>query len=136
MCFLNADIAALGAADAMYDLVLIVEAVHDLARPVAALAEAHRVVKPDGFVVVVDERTPDEFTAPSDDPVERVLYAISVLHCLPATMAQHPLALPDGAATGTVLRPSTLREYAQRAGFARVETLPAEHEMLRGYLLR
>lgn len=136
VCFVNADIAALGADDATYDLVLIVEAVHDLARPVAALAEARRIAKPDGLVVVIDERAPEEFTAPSDEPVERVLYAISVLHCLPATMAQHPFSLPDGAATGTVMRPSTLRNYAVQAGFTGIEVLPAEHEMLRGYVLR
>ena len=35
-----------------------------------------------------------------------------------------------------MLRPATLRAYAEEAGFAEVEVLPIEHEMFRFYLLR
>ena len=51
------------------------------------------------------------------------------------------LCLPDGrshpnsAATGTVLRPATLREYAARAGFADVDILGIEHDVFRFYRL-
>jgi hypothetical protein len=54
-----------------------------------------------------------------------------VLHCLPASMTE-----PDSAATGTVMRPDTLRRYADEAGFASVEILPVESVAFRLYLLR
>ena len=42
------------------------------------------------------------------------------------------ICLPDGfsstpsAGTGTVMRPAVLSDYAERAGFSRVEVLPIE----------
>ena len=62
-----------------------------------------RLGKPDGTVVVADEKVAPEFQAPTDDPVERLLYAASVLHCLPVGMSDKP-----STATGTVMRPATL----------------------------
>ena len=47
------------------------------------------------------------------DALERFFYGFSTLCCLPAGLAEQP-----SAGTGTVMRPSTLRTYAQDAGFA------------------
>jgi hypothetical protein len=58
------------------------------------------------------------------------MYAFSVLHCLPATMAES-----TAVANGTVLRTPTVREWADRAGFAGVEVLPIEHPFWRFYRL-
>lgn len=113
-----------------HDLVVAFEMVHDLARPVDALATMRRLGKEDATFVVMDEGVAEEFEAPTDNPVERLFYAASVLHCLPAAMAEQP-----SAATGTVMRPATLREYATRAGFADVEILPIENDMFRFYRL-
>ena len=113
-----------------YDLVMAFEMVHDLARPVEALANMRRLAKPDATVLVVDEKVAFSFEAPSDDPVERLLYAASVLHCLPVGMAESP-----SAATGTVMRPATLTAYAEAAGFSTVEILPIEHDFFRFYQL-
>jgi hypothetical protein len=38
-------------------------------------------------------------------------------------------------ATGTVMRPDTLRAYAAQAGFASAEILPIEHDFFRFYRL-
>jgi 2-polyprenyl-3-methyl-5-hydroxy-6-metoxy-1,4-benzoquinol methylase len=112
-----------------YDLVTILEALHDLAHPVEALARARAALAPGGTVVVMDERVQDAFTAPGD-PIERFMYGVSVLHCLPVGRSQ-----PGSAATGTVMRTATLRRYAQEAGFAEVEVLPIEHDVFRFYRL-
>jgi hypothetical protein len=58
------------------------------------------------------------------------MYGYSILHCLPVGMAERP-----SAATGTVMRPATLRRYATEAGFARVEILPIENDLWRFYRL-
>ena len=64
-----------------YDLVMAFEMVHDLARPVEALATMRRLGHRDAVFLVADEKVAFEFCAPTDDPVERLLYAASVLHC-------------------------------------------------------
>jgi len=112
-----------------YDLVTIFEAVHDLSRPVEVLAAARRLLAPGASVIVVDERVGETFKAPGDD-VERLMYSYSVLFCLPNSLAD-----PPSVATGTVMRPDVLREYATAAGFSRVSILPIEHDTFRLYRL-
>jgi 2-polyprenyl-3-methyl-5-hydroxy-6-metoxy-1,4-benzoquinol methylase len=121
---------AADAAPGTYDLVCCFEALHDMAHPVAALAAMRRMTAPDGAVFVVDERSADALTPSDPDPVQRLLYAASVLHCLPVGRSQE-----DSAATGTVMRTATLERYAAAAGFTSVEVLPLAHDMFRFYRL-
>ena len=58
------------------------------------------------------------------------MYGWSALHCLPVGMVQ-----PPATGTGTVMRPSTLRRYAEAAGFSGVEILPIENDFWRFYRL-
>lgn len=126
--FVTSDAAA--AADGTYDLVCCFEALHDMAHPVAALGAMRRLAGESGAVLVMDERASDAVTADDPDPVQRFLYAASVLHCLPAGRTE-----PNAAATGTVMRTSTLQAYAADAGFASLEVLPIEHDVFRFYRL-
>lgn len=113
-----------------YDIVLAFEMVHDLAKPQAALGTMRALGKRDAIVVVMDEGVAETFEAPCENPVERLMYAASVLHCLPVGMSESP-----SAATGTVMRPATLRGYAAEAGFSSVDVLPIEHDLFRFYQL-
>jgi 2-polyprenyl-3-methyl-5-hydroxy-6-metoxy-1,4-benzoquinol methylase len=122
--------AATAAADEPYDFATIVEAVHDLSRPVDVLRAARRLLAPTGSLLVVDENVPEEFAAPGSD-LDRLFYGFSLLACLPNGLADKP-----SAATGTVMRPATLREYARKAGFASTEVLALPHDFFRFYLLR
>jgi 2-polyprenyl-3-methyl-5-hydroxy-6-metoxy-1,4-benzoquinol methylase len=112
-----------------YDLVTIFEALHDMSRPVEALSTVRRLLTEGGAAIVVDERVAEEFTAPGDD-IERMMYGWSILICLANGLTDQP-----SAATGTVMRPSLLREYAQQAGFADIEVLPIENDFFRFYRL-
>ena len=112
-----------------YDLVVMVEALHDLSQPVPALSAIRESLAPDGVALIVDERVADSFQAPADE-AERLFNGFSILLCLPAGMAEQP-----SAATGTVMRASTLRSYALEAGFNDIEILDLEHPMLRFYRL-
>ena len=112
-----------------YDLVTFFECVHDMPRPVEALTTAHRLVKDDGQVVVMDEAVGDAF-GDRDDEIERLMYGFSLFVCLPDGMSHE-----GSVGTGTVMRPSTLEAYAQKAGFAGVSTLPIENDLWRFYAL-
>jgi 2-polyprenyl-3-methyl-5-hydroxy-6-metoxy-1,4-benzoquinol methylase len=124
--FIEADASQL---QGPYDLVLILEALHDMTDPAGALAAARAALAPGGTVLVVDERVADAFTAPGDE-VERMMFGWSVTHCLPTQMVEQP-----SAALGTVMRPDTVRELAAEAGFARTDVLPVENDFFRLYRL-
>ena len=93
-----------------YDLVYIHEALHDMSYPVRVLAACRALLADGGSVIVGDERVPDEFNPPGDE-IERFYYGFSILHCLPVGMIGD-----DAAGTGTVMRASTMRRYADRGG--------------------
>lgn len=113
--------------DGGFDLVTIFEALHDMGDPAGALRTARRLLAPGGSVLVADERVADTFTAPGDE-LERFNYGWSVLHCLPATMAEDPVE-----AAGTALRAPTVRRWAQEAGFEHVEELAVDFPFWRFY---
>ena len=112
-----------------YDLAIAISCIHDMSRPVEALRAMHSLLGEGGTAIVVESRVAETFVAPGDE-LERYCYGVSVLHCLPVGMAEQP-----SAATGTVMRPATLRRYASEAGFSGVEILPIEHEFSRFYRL-
>ena len=96
--------AADPAAEGRYDLVMVVEAIHDMSRPVEALGAIRKMLRPGGSALIPDEKTEDAFTAPGHN-VDRMHYGFSILTCLPAAMTERPTA-----ATGTA--------YAHRPPFA------------------
>jgi 2-polyprenyl-3-methyl-5-hydroxy-6-metoxy-1,4-benzoquinol methylase len=125
------DVARAGSGEP-FDLVTIFEALHDLSRPVDTLRGARSRLAPGGSVLVFDERTADAFTGMAlDNPMERFFYAVSTTVCLPGGLVEQP-----SAATGTVIRASTVARYAHEAGFDRTEVLPIEHDSFRVYRLR
>ena len=112
-----------------FDAILVLEALHDMARPIEALAACRAALAPGGSLVVADEAVAPTFTAPGDD-LERMMYGWSIVHCLPAAMAEQP-----SAAIGTVIREDTVRALAAEAGFDSVEVLPVDGGFFRIYQL-
>jgi 2-polyprenyl-3-methyl-5-hydroxy-6-metoxy-1,4-benzoquinol methylase len=110
-----------------YDFALAIECIHDMANPIATLRAMRRLVGEGGTVLIVDEHVAETFGAIGDD-VERAMYGWSILHCLPVGMVDQP-----SAETGAVIRESTMRRYAEEAGFTVVEVLPIDHDFFRFY---
>ena len=117
-------------ANGPYDVALILEALHDMSRPVEVLAAVRAALSADGALLVADEAVAPTFTAPGDD-LERMMYGWSITHCLPAAMAEQP-----SAAIGTVIRESTVRSMGLAAGFSSVEVLDVDGGFFRIYALR
>jgi SAM-dependent methyltransferase len=112
-----------------YDLILFLECVHDMGRPVEALAAAREAVAEGGSVIVMDENAGE--TIQIGDPTEQFFASCSVLWCLPQSRM-----VPDCEAPGTLMRPATFEGIAKRAGWSGVETLPIEHDFFRFYCLQ
>lgn len=113
----------------IYDAVFAFECVHDLPDPVGVLASMRALADDEAPVVVMDERVAETFAAPGDE-VERLMYGYSLVCCLADGLAHE-----HSAGTGTVMRPSTLRDYAVRAGFADAEVLDVANDFFRFYRL-
>ena len=112
-----------------FDMVTLFECLHDMAYPVDALRAMRKLLAPDGAALVSDEKVAESLEE-NTGPLGRLYYNFSVLHCLPQSMAH-----PGSAATGAVIRPSTVRRYAAEAGFERVEILPVDHPLFHLYRL-
>lgn len=113
-----------------FDVVTILESLHDMAHPVEALRAARAALSDNGVVVIADELVADRFVAPGDD-LERMMYGWSISHCLPVARTE-----PDSAELGTVLRSSTLEELALAAGFGSVEVVDVDGGFFRIYAVR
>lgn len=109
---------AAGLPEREFDVLFALECLHDMPYPVQVLSAARRALRPGGCLVVMDEAVAAEFR-PGGDLLERLMYGYSLLICLPDGMAH-----PDSAGTGTVMRESRLRGYADQAGFGEVSVLP------------
>ena len=112
-----------------YDLVIACECIHDIAHPVEVLATMRRLAGDTGTVIVMDEAVAETLEAPASE-VDRLFYGYSLLVCLPDSLSH-----AGSVATGTVIRPSTLRAYAQSAGFRDIDVLPIENDFFRFYRL-
>jgi hypothetical protein len=75
--------------------VTIFQAVHDMNDRVELLTTARKLLAPGGALVVADEKVPHAFSDPSEDPMERLAYGFSVLHCLPVGRVAHDTAATD-----------------------------------------
>ncbi len=112
-----------------FDVVTVLEALHDMAQPAEVLASVRHLLANDGIVLVADEAVAEQFVAPGDE-LERMMYGWSVSHCLPAAMAEQP-----SAAIGTAIRPATVAELAAEAGFGRCEIVDVDGGFFRIYRL-
>lgn len=116
---------SLGPGDGPYDLIVMIEMLHDVPDPVGLLHTAAEVLARDGVVFVADMAAADTLQTPGDE-VERLLYGFSLLVCLPDS-----LATPGSAATGTVMRRGTFARYVEAAGLRLRRELPVEHDFWR-----
>ena len=103
-----------------FDAAFAFECIHDMPQPVEVLRAMRRAVSDDGLVIIMDEAVGERFAVPGAE-LDAVMYAFSLFVCLPDGMSHQP-----SVATGTVMRPDTLREYARAAGFDDLTILPIQ----------
>jgi SAM-dependent methyltransferase len=101
-----------------FDLITAFSVVHDSPRPAELLRVIRNSVAPDGVFLLLEANCADE-PADNTGPAATVLYATSVLYCLPTSLAE------GGPGLGTLgLSPERLREYCGQAGFRSIRRVP------------
>jgi 2-polyprenyl-3-methyl-5-hydroxy-6-metoxy-1,4-benzoquinol methylase len=96
-----------------FDLICLLDTLHDLGDPAAALAHARKALAPDGTVLVVEPNAADDYAANLALPLAALSYAASTFQCTPAALAQ-----PGGVALGAQAGPAAVRQLAGDAGFS------------------
>jgi SAM-dependent methyltransferase len=97
-----------------FDLICLLDTLHDLGDPAAALAHARKALAPDGAVLVVEPAAADNYVENLASPMAALSYAASTFQCTPAALAQ-----PGGVALGAQAGPAVVRQLAGDAGFSR-----------------
>ena len=97
-----------------YDLICLLDTLHDLGDPAAALAHARKALASDGTVLVVEPAAADGYAANLASPMAALSYAASTFQCTPAALAQ-----PGGVALGAQAGAAAVRQLAGDAGFSR-----------------
>jgi SAM-dependent methyltransferase len=97
-----------------FDLVMMLDCLHDMGDPVAAAAAARRALAADGSLLVVEPAAGDRLTD-NFNPVGRTYYASSTAFCTPCALSQD-----GGWALGNQAGESRLRDVLTQAGFQTV----------------
>ncbi|GAA4680549.1 methyltransferase domain-containing protein [Pseudonocardia yuanmonensis] len=125
-----ADAADLDGAPGSIDVVLAVDVVHDLADPAAALRGIRRLLAPGGLFVMVDISYTGHLPALAGDPGATSAFGISVLHCLPVSLAG------GGAGLGAMWGHERAEALLAEAGFAVEARLPSPRPQNAIYVAR
>src|SRR5690242_3529172 len=67
-----------------FDLICLLDTLHDLGDPAAALAHARKALTPDGAVLVAEPNPADDYEANLANPMAALSCAASTFHCTPA----------------------------------------------------
>lgn len=117
-----------------YDYVSLFECLHDMAYPTRALKAARKMLKPEGVLLVSDEKVPSSLASmlelgTEDNMMGKFFYGFSVLHCLPVAIDQavkihkaEGKPQGNGMALGTAgMTARKMQEMAKEAGFGACE---------------
>lgn len=103
-------------AEPRFDLVLLLDCLHDLAEPVATLRSIRERLAPGGVLFVMEPRAGDRLED-NANPLGVVYYGFSLFHCMTQSLAQ------GGPGLGTCCGPARTEALLRQAGFGTVEEL-------------
>jgi 2-polyprenyl-3-methyl-5-hydroxy-6-metoxy-1,4-benzoquinol methylase len=110
-----------------YDLILAMESVHAISFPRLALRNLHEALRREGFFVMQEVAASSHLTRNTDNRYAPMLYAMSLLHSVPAALGQ------DGDALGTMWGEERARQMLIEAGFTRLRFTSIARDPLRCY---
>jgi ubiquinone/menaquinone biosynthesis C-methylase UbiE len=111
-----ADVANL-ASDPKYHLITAFDAIHDQKAPDAVLLGVSRALSPGGKFLMVDFKFSSRVEENVTNPFAPMYYGISLMHCMPVSLAV------GGQGLGTVWGEQTARRMLTEAGFRNIVVL-------------
>jgi 2-polyprenyl-3-methyl-5-hydroxy-6-metoxy-1,4-benzoquinol methylase len=99
-----------------FDLVSICDCIHDLAAPLEALRDIHRLLRRGGTLFIVEPKAADR-VEDNRNPVAAMFYGFSLFHCMTQSLAR------GGPGLGTCMGPAKTAELVGAAGFSDFRTL-------------
>lgn len=100
-----------------FDLITAFDAIHDQVAPDAVLDGVSKAMTPRGTFLMIDFKFSSRVEENIGNPFAPLYYGISLMHCMPVSLAL------GGAGLGTVWGEQTARRMLQEAGFGSVEIL-------------
>jgi SAM-dependent methyltransferase len=114
---------------AEYDIITTFDVIHDAGDPPAMVNAIRRALTPGGAYVCVEINCSDRLEE-NTGPLGALLHGISVLYCLPVSLAV------GGPGLGTLGLPhARLADLCLAAGFSAVRRLPLEHPLNSVYVI-
>lgn len=110
-----------------FDVVTAFDAIHDQAHPARVLAGVSRALRPGGTFLMVDVRASSNVEDNLDHPLGTFLYTVSTMHCMTVSLAL------DGDGLGTMWGERVARRMLAEAGFAEVDVLHVDEDVLNAY---
>ncbi len=96
-----------------YDLILAFESIHEQAFPRLVLRNLANALKRDGVLLMQEIAASSHLARNVENPFAPMLYALSLLHAVPVSLAQ------DGEALGRMWGEERARQMLHEAGFAK-----------------
>lgn len=115
--------------DAVYDLVLAMDAIHDQADPAGTLTTIRQSLRADGTFLMVDIKADSQLEGNLDLPWATFVYTISTLHCMSVSLGQ------GGAGLGAAWGVQRATDMLKAAGFSHVAQHDLERDPFRAYFL-
>lgn len=113
-----------------YDLVIMLDALHDFTDPARVLDVIRAALRPGGVLLLVEIQA-SERVEENRGPIGSLMYGTSVLYCLPTSRTH------GGMGLGTMGLPeSRIRALCREAGFGSVERVQIQNPVNALYLVR
>lgn len=110
-----------------YDLVLALESIHEQAFPRLVLRNIATALKRDGVLLMQEVAASSHLARNVENPFAPMLYALSLLHAVPVSLAQ------DGEALGRMWGEERARQMLAEAGFTKTRFEGIASDPLRYY---
>jgi SAM-dependent methyltransferase len=116
--------------DGPFDLILVVDSLHDMADPAGVLNAARQALAKGGVIAIAELPYPSEFSGQAD-PAERLGYLTSLFNCL-----HHQIEQSGAGAVGAVVRESDIKAWRTSAGLPSCTVHDNDAEAPRLFILR